>query len=81
MISSISALINVVYSVSTGAVPKGNWRHSRERFSMMVIHVDAICSFACIRWYAVSRSVSPIRMLLDGYLIGVATIMWSILRR
>ena len=54
---SIADLITVVYFSSAGIVQKGKSRNWRARFSMMAMHIDAICAFTCMRQYVVSISV------------------------
>ena len=48
---------------------------------MIMINVDAICQFMCIRRYAESRSIFLIKMFLDGHLVCIAVLVWIILRR
>ena len=77
----ISASLMVVYSSGTGLVPKGGRRQRKDLFPTILIHVAAIYEFAWMRRYASSRSVFPITMRFKGHLMGMATIIWSILRR
>ena len=70
----------VVYSAGTGVVPKGRCRWIKPSFPTIAMHVDAVFMFAWMRWYASSRSIFPIRMCFEGYLMYMATTMWSILR-
>ena len=78
---SISDLLTVVYSAIASVVTNVKSRHRRTRLSTIDVHVDEICALAWIRRYADSRSVFPVRMLLNGHLIRMDAIMWSILRR
>ena len=71
----------MVYSTGAGVVPNGKQRNRRERFYTIVMHVDASLDFVWIRRYALSISVLLIRILLDGHLIHMYAIMWSITRR
>ena len=54
------------YTTSAGAVPKGNHRHRKDRFSTMLMHVDV--------------TLFPIKIILDDHLIHMADIMLSIMR-
>ena len=76
-----AASLMVVYSAGAGVVPKGSRRQRKDIFPTILIHVAAICEFAWMRRYAALRSVLPITMRFEGHLMGMAAIIWSILRR
>ena len=45
----ISASLTVVYSAGASVVPKGNLSQRKASSSTIVMHVDAVVSFACIQ--------------------------------
>ena len=54
---SIAASLLVMYSSSTGVVPKVRLRQRKASFHITTMHVDSICVLAWTYWYAASRSV------------------------
>ena len=78
---SIAALRTVVYSAGAGVVPKGNRRQKNSSSSTISIQVHAVVAFACIRRYALSRYIFPIRICFIGHLLHIYEIMCSILIR
>ena len=78
---SVSASLMMVYYDGAGVLPKGRRRQKKAGFPTIVIHVSAICAFLWTRWYAASRYVFPITMRLEGHLLRMSAIVWSILIR
>ena len=64
---STFASLMVVYSSGAGVVPKFIHRHKKASFTTIEMHVDMICVFAWMCWYAASRSVFPIGMRFEGH--------------
>ena len=78
---SIAASLMVVYSAGAGVVPKGNLKQRKASASTIVMHIDAVLAFACIRQYAASRSGFLIRIHFFGHLLRIAEIIFRILSR
>ena len=59
---SFAASLTVVYSAVGGVVPNSNFSQRKASLSTIAIHVNVVVEFACIRRYAASRSIFPIRI-------------------
>ena len=78
---TIAASLIFVNSSSASAVMNEIHGQNIDSFSTIYMHVDVVCKFAWTHWYADSRSVFTIKMLFDNYLICMAAVMWSKIRR
>ena len=68
------------YSYGTGMVTNVIYSQVKESSPKIAMHVDVILEFVWISWYEVYRSIFPIKMYFNGYLICVDSDMWRICR-
>ena len=47
---SIAVSLTVVYSAGADVVPNGDLKQRKDSSSTIAMHVDAVFTFACIRW-------------------------------
>ena len=71
----ISASLIFLYYYGTGVVPNGSHVQSKSSLPKIAMHVDAICEFSWILWYAASISIFTIKMHFDGHLRRMDEIM------